>query len=78
MIRLGSGVLKVREFAIVFPFGLPRLGRAEDKSNKISRTFNTHLPSLYMSQKSIEPTTFGMEGGHSTSQLFHRSCLEGR
>ena len=34
--KLGNGVVKVREFAFVFPFGLPRMGRAEDKNNKIS------------------------------------------
>ena len=45
-IKLGKCSLKVREFAIVFPFGLPRLGRAEDKNNKISRTFKVKISTV--------------------------------
>ena len=40
MIRVGNGGVKVREFAIVFPFALPRLGRMEDKNNTIFTDFN--------------------------------------
>ena len=38
--RLGNGGVKVHEFAIVFPFALPRLGRTEDKNNTIFTDFN--------------------------------------
>ena len=44
MTRLGNGGVKVREFAIVFTFALPRplprLGRTEDKNNTIFTDFN--------------------------------------
>ena len=38
--KLGNRGVKVREFAIVFPFALPRLGRTKDKNNTIFTDFN--------------------------------------
>ena len=51
MIRLGNGDVKVREFEIVFPFALSRMGRAEDITTTFSLTFTSRFQSMLMIDK---------------------------